>query len=75
MSLPVFRNDEVVLERLIGDGDGEARSASRRNRSRPPGVLKRASCGDLGGQLSFAFALRSSVPLLLVREITYIVTW
>ena len=32
-----------------GDGDGEARSAMRRIRSRPPGVLARASWGDRGG--------------------------
>jgi hypothetical protein len=32
-----------------GEGEGEARSAIRRSRSRPPGVLARASCGDRGG--------------------------
>lgn len=37
------------MDRLIGDGDGEVRSARRRRRLRPSGVLKRTSCGDLGG--------------------------
>jgi hypothetical protein len=40
----------------VGDGDGEVRSAKRRSRSRPPGVLRRTSRGDLGGQFSFTLA-------------------
>lgn len=35
--------------RFSGDGEGEERSAMRRIRSRPPGVLARASWGDRGG--------------------------
>lgn len=34
---------------LVGDGDGDCRSARRRIRSRPPGVLRRTSWGDRGG--------------------------
>ena len=33
----------------MGDGDGEARSASLLSRSRPPAVLSSTSWGDLGG--------------------------
>lgn len=51
-----MRVDLIDAARLIGDGDGEVRFARRRSRSRPPGVLRRASRGDLGGQFSFAFA-------------------
>ena len=48
-SWALFCNDGVDLERLMGEGEGEARSARRRRRSLPPGVLKRTSWGDLGG--------------------------
>lgn len=34
---------------FVGDGEGDARSAMRRNRSRPLGVLRRTSWGDFGG--------------------------
>lgn len=45
-----FRIAALEYDRLIGDGDGEVRLARRRRRSRPPGVLRRTSWGDLGGQ-------------------------
>jgi hypothetical protein len=40
--------DLVVLS-LDGEGVGDVRSASRRKRSRPDGVPRRASWGDRGG--------------------------
>jgi hypothetical protein len=64
----------MEVERLIGDGDGEARPASRLSRSRPPGVLKSTSWGDLGGQLSLAFTSQLSVESLQDRHLTYFVT-
>ena len=38
-----------VLALLVGEGDGEVLLTIRRYRSRPEGVLNKASCGDLGG--------------------------
>jgi hypothetical protein len=55
-SSALIGEDRVDPGRLIGDGDGEVRPARRRSRSRPPGVLKRTSWEDLGGQFSFALA-------------------
>jgi hypothetical protein len=39
----LFRTERVDVECFIGVGEGEARSARRRSRSRPPGVLRRTS--------------------------------
>jgi hypothetical protein len=52
----LIRTARADAERLTGDGDGEVRSTRRRSLSRPPGVLRRTSWGDLGGQFSFGLA-------------------
>ena len=60
-------------ERFIGDGEGETRSAKRRSFSRPPGVLSKTSCGDLGGH-SGILALILSKAYLQFLETTHLAT-